>query len=114
MTHHVLADTGLVNVDADSEQFAVNARCTSLRILAAQLPDQVADFLRDCWSAGVPAARLPCPEQPKALAVPCNNGLRLDDRQRWSPVIPRSGQPHPKKIGRRGPISAASRTAARH
>jgi hypothetical protein len=38
MTHHVLADTGFADVDAE---FEVHPQ----RILAAQPPDQVADFL---------------------------------------------------------------------
>jgi hypothetical protein len=40
---------------------------------------------------------LPGPEQPEALAVPGNDGLRLDDDQGRSPIDPDLAQPRPKE-----------------
>ena len=40
--HHVLADTGFANRDAELEQFAVDAWRTPQRILVAHLADQSA------------------------------------------------------------------------
>ncbi len=42
--HHVFADAALTNVDAESEQFAVDAGCTPSRTLLAHLPDRISDL----------------------------------------------------------------------
>jgi hypothetical protein len=67
------------------------------RILAAQPLDQTADFLRDYWPTRLPAPNLRGPEQPEALAVPIDDGLRLDDHQRRSPAGPETGKPCPEE-----------------
>ena len=46
-SRHILANTGLANVDAQLEQFAVDARCSPKRIVAAHLANQVPRFLGD-------------------------------------------------------------------
>lgn len=43
------------------------------------------------------AATFPRPEQAKALPVPRDDGLRLDDDDRSSPFRPRARQPHPEE-----------------
>ena len=42
--HHVFADAALADVDAEFEQFAVDARRTPTRILPAHLADQISDL----------------------------------------------------------------------
>ena len=42
--HHVFADTGLADVDAEFEQFTVDAGCTPTGILPAYLADQIANL----------------------------------------------------------------------
>ncbi len=42
--HHIFADTALPDVDAQFEQFAVDARCTPTGILPAHLANQISDF----------------------------------------------------------------------
>ena len=39
-SRHILANTGLADVDAELEQFAVDARLSPQRIVAAHLADQ--------------------------------------------------------------------------
>src|SRR5215472_15197129 len=44
---------------------------------------------------------LPSPEQPKAFAVPADDGRRLDDKDTGLPVVPDGAQPGPQQsIGR--------------
>src|SRR5271155_5250097 len=68
--HHVFADTALPNVDAELEQFAVDAGCTPTGILLAHLADQISDLAGNDGSSGLPAPHLPGPEQTKAGAMP--------------------------------------------
>src|SRR6266704_4527658 len=42
--HHIFADTALSDVDAQFEQFAVDARCTPTGIVPAHLANQISDF----------------------------------------------------------------------
>src|SRR6516225_7231576 len=69
----VLAHASLANVDAEFEQFAVDAWRTPQRIIAAHCPNQLTDFFRHRWTPTLAMPNLPGPEQPKALAVPRND-----------------------------------------
>src|ERR1700730_13790070 len=42
--HHVFAYAALTDVDAEFEQFAVDARCTPIGIFSAHLADQTSDL----------------------------------------------------------------------
>ena len=64
-SRHILANTRFSDVDAELEQFAVNARCAPQRILPTHLANQVPRFLGDRRSSRVAAAHLPGPEQSK-------------------------------------------------
>src|ERR1700681_340796 len=79
LAYDVFAHAGLADVDAEFEQFAMDAGRAPERILAAHFADQFPHVFRDRRSAQLAATDFPCPEQPEALAVPGNNGLRLDD-----------------------------------
>ena len=57
------------DIDAELEQFAVNARCAPQRILATHLANQIPRFLGYRRSSRVAAAQLPGPEQSKPLIV---------------------------------------------
>ena len=93
--YDVLAHAGLADIDAEFEQFAVDAGRAPERILAAHLPNQLADFFRHRWATGLAMTNFPGPEQPEALAVPANDGFRLDDDQGRSPIAPSFAQPSP-------------------
>jgi hypothetical protein len=78
---HILADAGLTDIDAEFEQFAVDTWRTPERILSFHASDQLAHVLRNRWAAKPPATNLPPPKQPKALAMPRDDGVRLDDEE---------------------------------
>ena len=100
--YDVFAHARLADVDAKFEQLAVDAGCTPKWILAAHLPNQLADFFRHRWTPGLALTNLPGPEQPKGLTVPANDGFWLDNDQGRSPIAPDCAQPRPEEpIGRR-------------
>jgi hypothetical protein len=92
-SNHVFAHTGFADLDAELEQFAVDAGRAPERIVAAHLPNQLADFLRHRWTPGLAMTNFPGPDQPACLAVPGNNSLWLDDDQGRSPITPSFAEP---------------------
>jgi hypothetical protein len=86
--HHVFADTGLADVDAQLEQLTVNAGCTPTRILAAHPADQVAHLAGNYRSSRLAAPYLPGPEHAKAGTMPGHDRFWFDDSQRRAPVVP--------------------------
>src|SRR5260370_38975575 len=64
LTDQVLADAGLANIDAEFEQFALNARRAPEGIVATHLVNQSPRFLGDRRSARLPVADPPCPKEP--------------------------------------------------
>ncbi len=77
---HILGNGCLSNIDAEFEQFTLDARCAPQWVGDTHLPDQGPDFQR--------GFRLPCsrpgfsaPERPKSLLMPADHRLRLDNRQ---------------------------------
>ena len=54
-------------------------------------------FAIDRWTPGLAMTNFPGPEQPKALTVPANDGLRLDNDQGRSPFAPDCAQPRPEE-----------------
>jgi hypothetical protein len=67
---HVLADTALSDVDAEFEQFAMDARCTPAGILLAHPADKISELLGDDGSSGLAASYLPGPESAEAGTMP--------------------------------------------
>jgi hypothetical protein len=70
--YHVFADAGLAHIDAEFEQFAVDAGRPE-RILAARLTNQLPNLFRHRWAPGLAMTDFPRPELPEALAVPAND-----------------------------------------
>ena len=60
--YDVLGDAGLADIDAEFEQFAVDAGRAPERILAAHPPNQMADFFRHRWAPGLAMTDFPRPE----------------------------------------------------
>src|SRR5262249_25403704 len=58
------------------------------RILAAHPANQLANLFGHRWTPRLATTNLPGPEQPKTLAMPANDGFRLDDDQGGSPIAP--------------------------
>ena len=94
---HVLAHAGLADVDAEFEQFAMDARCSPEWILPAHLADPLPGFLGHRRAAGLAVADFPCPEQSEAVAVSGNDGVRLDDDKSGTPGAPNLAQPSPEE-----------------
>ena len=114
VAYDLLAHAGLTDIDAEFEQFTVDAWCTPKRIGAAHLPNQLADFFRHRWAPGSAMTDFPGPEQPEALAVSANDGFRFDDHQGRPPIGPKFAQPNPEEpIGGRqfGPLYGATQHA---
>ena len=60
--YDVLAHAGLADINTEFEQLAVDARCTPKWILAAHLPNQLADFFRHRRTPGLAMTNFPGPE----------------------------------------------------
>ena len=93
--HHVFADAGLADVDAQLEQLPVNPRCTPPRILPAHPADQASDLVGNRGPSGLAAPHLPGPEPAKASTMPGHDRFWLDDGQSRTPVAPQAGQSDP-------------------
>src|ERR1700758_5831601 len=106
--HHIFAETALPDVDAEFEQFAVDAGCTPTGILPAHLADQISDLARNDRSSRLAVPHLPGPEQTKAGTMPGNDGLGLNDSQRAAPVAPQAGQTDPQQAVPGGQFGALS------
>jgi hypothetical protein len=99
--NHVFANAGFAGINAEFEQFTVDARSTPERIFPAHLADQITDFSRNAWPSDSAVTDFPSPEKSKALPVPSDHGLRLHDDEGRPPVGPELAQPRPKKpVGR--------------
>jgi len=95
-TNHVFADAGLADIDTEFEKLAVDARNTPEWVFSAHLADQLTDFYRNARPPDSPATDFPSPQKSKALAMPGDDGLRLDEDQRGPSVGPEFAQPGPK------------------
>src|SRR5260370_19147496 len=78
---HVLRDAGLRDLEAELEQLAMDARRTPQLIFRAHPPDQRAQIRGDLRPASK-GAGFPPPIPAEAGAVPANEGLGPDDRDR--------------------------------
>ena len=87
----------LADVDAELEQFSVNARCAPGRILPTHPTDQIADFVSDGRTTRLPVPDLPRPEVAETSAVPGYDGLWFHDDQCRAPISPDSGQTRPEE-----------------
>ena len=74
---NVLAHARFSDVDAQFEQFTMDTRRTPERILAAHLANQLPNLFGHWWTPGLATTNFPGPEQPKAVAMPANDGFRL-------------------------------------
>src|SRR6476469_8225493 len=77
---HVLRNGGLADIDAELEEFSMDARSAPEWIGEAHLPDQPPDFRRNARPAGT-STRFPAPEGAKACPMPMDNSFRLYDRE---------------------------------
>src|SRR5215469_11263429 len=112
--HHVFAYAGLADVDAELEDFAMDARSAPEWVVTAHLPNQFLDLLRRCRASGLPAADLPSSEQPVSIAVPGNHRIRFCDAECRAPPGPCSTKPgpqHPVELVQFRPLHGALQNA---
>jgi hypothetical protein len=110
MTPHVLSDAGLADVDAEFEEFALDTWRAPQRVLSVQPSDQFAHVVWNRWPSRPPASPLPLPKQPKARAMPRDDGGRLGDDEGGSPFGPGATKPPPEEPIRRGQLGSLHRT----
>src|SRR5687767_387020 len=95
-SHHILGDGWLGDLDAEFQQLTVNPRCPPAWVVATHHPNQIANLVGYAGSTWLATMNLPRPEQTKALPVPSDDRLGLDDDQKGSPVGPNPPQPKPE------------------
>jgi hypothetical protein len=77
--NHVLADARLANIDAQLEEFPVDARSTPQWVFSAHPADQFSNLDRKAWTTGLAMAHFPGPEKPESFPMPADDGLGLND-----------------------------------
>ena len=75
----------------------MNSGCAPQRVRRRHVTDENADLLIQRWTAGRSAFRTSGPSAAEPVAMPPDNGVRLDDHQRRAPVLPDSRQGDPKQ-----------------
>src|SRR5258708_1900393 len=78
---HILGHTRLPDFDAELEQLSMDPRRSPQRISNAHLVDKLAYVRGYGWSATT-TSRLPAPIRSETRAMPTDDCIRLDDRQR--------------------------------
>src|SRR5258706_6893354 len=78
---HILGHTRLPDFDAELEQLSMHPRRSPQRISNAHLVDELAYVRGYSWSAST-TSRLPAPIRSETRAMPTDDRIRLDDRQR--------------------------------
>src|SRR3954453_11164127 len=78
---HELGNRSLADIDAELEEFSVNAGSAPERICQAHLADQLPNFERHLGPAGS-SSRLPAPEGAESSTMPSYNRLRPHDGHR--------------------------------
>src|SRR6476646_9699396 len=81
MSGHVLGNRSLADIDAELEEFSMDARSAPEGICQADLADQLPNFERHLGPAGSPS-RLPAPEAAESSTMPSHNRLRPNDCHR--------------------------------
>ena len=89
----------------------MEVRGTPVRVIPAHPPNEIPNFLRHRRSARLPVANLPAPEEAKALPMPSDDRLGLDDQQGGFPVGPHTPPPDPEDPIRRGQLPSLRRKA---
>ena len=79
MSDHILRDGGLGDIDAEHLQLPVHTGCAPQGVLLREPSNEVSALRGDRGPPTTVSPRLPGPVQPKALAVPAHQGLRLED-----------------------------------
>jgi len=94
---HPAGDGSLGDIEAQHEQFAVNARCTPGWVLRHHPEDQLPNFRRQFFSTDLfSRLRDPTPVQSKTSTMPANDRLRIDQQERLLPSTPETTGEYPE------------------
>src|SRR5262249_37065697 len=77
---HIFGNRGLIPIDAELEEFAMDPGSAPKRVGEAHLQDQLANAGGNFWSATA-RARLPSQEQPRPGPMPGDDRLGFDDHK---------------------------------
>ncbi len=94
-THHVLGDCGFADVDAELQEFAMNAGSIPAWVGQTHFSYEISNLTGLTRSALVYSA-LPCPIQSEPFAVPRNDSVCLHDPDMRAPALPQTRQPNPE------------------
>ena len=78
---HIVGNARLSDIDAELEKLSMDPRRSPQWVCNAHPSDQPPYFERHRWSTAT-RSRLPAPVRSEPSAVPTDNGVRLNDRQR--------------------------------
>src|ERR1022692_2016732 len=89
----------LREIEADLEQFAVNARRSPGRVLGNHAKNQGSNrFAHRLSTSHSPGSGHPCPVQPKAGTMPTSDGSRRNQDERVPPARPQLAQHDPEEL----------------
>lgn len=97
---HVLSNGRLGEVVAEQVQLGLNAWRAPGRVLLRHASDESLNGIRHRRASWITATGLPASEEPKAGAMPTDDGLRFDDGKGRLPAIPELGEPDPNHRSR--------------
>jgi hypothetical protein len=86
VSDHVFGHGCLTHFDSNLQQFTMNTRSAPSRVGEVHLTDQMANFRRYSGAA-IAMPTFPSPIEPKRSAMPRDDGFRLDNEQRRSPIV---------------------------
>ena len=96
---HPAQHRSLRKIEAQHLQFTMNPWSSPGAVLRDHAENDLPQFRADTLSSrSGPVSRNPRPIQPETLAVPADNGLRLDEDQRLLPANPQPPQHHPEQL----------------
>ena len=84
------------DVEAQFQKLTVNSGSAPGRILVRQSLDEGSNLGIDLWPAQALGPRSKAPEQPKASAMPGDNGFWFDNNQGVAPCGPKTAKQNPK------------------
>ena len=94
---HPAGDASLADIEAQHEQFAVNARHAPSWVLRHHTENQLPNFRRQFFPTDLfSRLRNPTPVQSKTSAMPANHRLRIDEHESLLPSTPETAGEYPE------------------
>ena len=97
MADQIFADTGLTDIDAQLQQFPVQAGRSPKDVTGTHVADQSADLFRCHGTSNKSIAAPPIPVEAESSSMPSDNRLRLDQDDGLAPLGPEAMKGNPKE-----------------